>query len=1216
MWFYHKRPPGASAPSRREKWVLRSLILLGLASVVFFGREILRPEHRGEPWLFNLLIFSFAYAILRILWEWYHYWKLSVPPSPPDPVGEKMSVDVLTTYVPGEPKAMVLDTLTAIQQMPYPHQTYLCDEGNDPELKAECERLGVHHVTREKKINAKAGNINNALQQAEGELCLILDPDHIPVPDMLDRLVPYFQDSQIGFVQSVQGYYNIYDNIISKGSAQQTFQFYGPMMMGMNSYGTAQAIGANCLFRRKALNSISGHAAGLAEDMNTSMHLHAKGWQSVYVPEMLTRGLVPNTLSGYYLQQLKWSRGVFELLVTSYPQFFSRFSWRQKIHYGLLPWHYFMGFVFLINFLIPIASLLGGVMPMQINFAYFLLILSPLLASVFLVRQYVQRWVMEEDERGIQIQGGLMAIGTWWVYILGFVFTLIRRKVPYIPTPKDGQDDDVLKLNLPNLALGALTTFAIGYGLYRDFNPYSLGMAGFASFNLGLIAFMLFIGWQNQWRRYKESRPPLRKIFFEIWRLKDAFWRFRRRAYWALRLSALPLLIGFFSLLFYFSRSQQIEQLEPQSTLQFSPSFLPGAGPLAQLNESSVSQLQKIDSRWGHWLRASPAAPAGLRQFSSQHYPLLWLGAKNLAPQSALARYDSILAGYFDPALALLAQSLEERGSPVFIMPLTAPELPAEAQAKEQLARKFGRAWRYVHKKLQGACVANAVWVLPPLAPEELARFFPGNQYTDWLSAYFPAHWGPLALAERYDSIARSAVYSYRLPLLALSEVHSPDLLDFARESNKLQALLPLSGEAGFPLAHFERPLCEAPRRAIPRCPEQGVAQSHPYYAQLKGLNYHKSSDWQASQHPLMRRVSDRDMAMIKDLGLGQIKRYGPGVYDHNVLRSAEAAGLEVIYAFWLGEITDFLGPDPKREALEASIVKTVTERRSEPSIKAWHLGSAQLQSLGRRYAKPDLLYQREAYLLWVNDLASKIKALDPLRPLSIELDHSAYLMENVDYIAHSAPMIDAVGVNFFSATDAKDLEQWPNAARSLFINRLAPGQKASPHTLAVGWLYAAWQDEVFATHVSFDGLLDREGYRKKDYWWLDQTDSLASFPLPEIRILRPAQRSFEGDLRWFRAYLRENESWLPASDSSPYRIRWTLVKVDAFGFPYGQKALGEGPEIRVETPAQGQSYRLRAELFADGYSASESVALSPAVYRGPYLEEWSAAESDYYFQN
>jgi cellulose synthase (UDP-forming) len=191
----------------------------------------------------------------------------------------------------------------------YPHTDYLCDEGNDPVLRQACEALSIRHITRVVKKDAKAGNINNALEQATGEIAVVLDPDHEPSPYLLDRVLGHFEDPNVGFVQSVQAYRNQGDGMISDGAAKQTYLFYGPVMIRMNAYGTTQAIGANCVFRRAALDSIGGHAAGLSEDMHTTMRLYAKGWRSVYVPEILTRGLLPSTLSVYCKQQLKWACG-------------------------------------------------------------------------------------------------------------------------------------------------------------------------------------------------------------------------------------------------------------------------------------------------------------------------------------------------------------------------------------------------------------------------------------------------------------------------------------------------------------------------------------------------------------------------------------------------------------------------------------------------------------------------------------------------------------------------------------------------------------------------------------------------------------------------------------------------------------------------------------------------------------------------------------------
>ncbi|RYZ24748.1 MAG: glycosyltransferase, partial [Sphingobacteriales bacterium] len=269
-----KSIPPVKPPSKRERFTLRLMILLGLASLIFFMENMLKASVRGYLPLYWMLMVTFGFTCLKILHEWYHYFYITVPETPP--TTKPYTVDIFTTFCAGEPYEMIIETLKAIQAITYPHTTYLCDEAGDPYLREVCQRLGVHHITRTDKKGAKAGNINNALTRSSGELCVILDPDHVPFPHFLDPIVTHFNNPEVGYVQIVQAYKNYDEGLIAKGAAQQTYQFYGPMMMTMNRYGTVLAIGANCTFRRTALESIGGHAAGLAEDMHTSMQLHAK----------------------------------------------------------------------------------------------------------------------------------------------------------------------------------------------------------------------------------------------------------------------------------------------------------------------------------------------------------------------------------------------------------------------------------------------------------------------------------------------------------------------------------------------------------------------------------------------------------------------------------------------------------------------------------------------------------------------------------------------------------------------------------------------------------------------------------------------------------------------------------------------------------------------------------------------------------------------------
>ena len=528
-------------PTKLHLFYLRLMILIGVFCMFFFIHSLLRKSVIGYQPLYWLLMSTFAYTFFKLLYEWYHYWSISVPPNLP--VTKQYTVDIFTTFCAGEPYEMIVETLTAIQAISYPHQTFLCDEANDPYLKSVCEKLGVNHITRTRKINAKAGNINNALAQSSGELCVILDPDHVPVPGFLNPIIAHFDNPEIGYVQIVQAYYNQQIGWIAKGAAQQTYQFYGPMMMCMNSYGTVQAIGANCTFRRTALESIGGHAAGLAEDMHTAMQLHARKWKSVYVPAVLTRGLVPATLSAYYKQQLKWSRGVFELLVTSYIKLFRKFSWRQKLHYGLLPLFYLSGFVFLINFSIPVISLFMDVFPLRMDFSEFLIISIPFITSVILIRHFVQQWVMEDNERGFHVVGGLLLIGTWWVFILGFIYTVIRKDVPYIPTPKDIKDEKNLKYNLPNILVLVLSVSAIVYGLYNDWSPFTLFMAGIVSLNCMFMIFMLIASSELKFQGYLDKHTTLFSIVSQLQNVKKHFWLLRRKIYSGVRKISLLLTV-------------------------------------------------------------------------------------------------------------------------------------------------------------------------------------------------------------------------------------------------------------------------------------------------------------------------------------------------------------------------------------------------------------------------------------------------------------------------------------------------------------------------------------------------------------------------------------------------------------------------------------------------------------------------------------------------
>jgi cellulose synthase (UDP-forming) len=224
--------------------------------------------------------------------------------------------------------------------------------------------------------HAKAGNINYALfcGHTEGEFVLTLDADHILKPQFLQRVVPYFFtfnlelgkyiSNRIAFVQTPQDFHNL-----PKGDpfGHSAHLFYGPIQQGKDGLNAAFYTGTNAILRREALMSVGikrfsrklrrnqeyidqfeliGALAtnSITEDMNTAMHLHANGWQSVYHNELLAEGLAPDDLGSTLKQRLRWAQGTIQVLMLDNPLTLKGLSIWQRLQYFQTMYSYFAGF--------------------------------------------------------------------------------------------------------------------------------------------------------------------------------------------------------------------------------------------------------------------------------------------------------------------------------------------------------------------------------------------------------------------------------------------------------------------------------------------------------------------------------------------------------------------------------------------------------------------------------------------------------------------------------------------------------------------------------------------------------------------------------------------------------------------------------------------------------------------------------------------------------
>ena len=502
--FRHRR---ARPVSNWERWLVAVLLFLGLQSVAYFGQWWFRLEHVNNVALFVILSMATWYGISRLLIGWYNAFHVEQPDPIEAPPG--LRVAIFTTSAPGEPYGMFVRTLAAAHEVRYPHTTYLLDDTGDPRFAQLAREMGAVHLEIVGVPGAKAGKINRALELTNEDFILVLDPDHIPFPNFLDRVLGYFSDESVGFVQVAQAYYNAPQSFVARAAAEQTFAFYGPTMQGMHGTGTAVAIGANCTFRRKALESIGGHGIGLAEDLVTSIRLHAAGWKSIYVPEVVSRGLVPADLDSFLRQQLKWSRGVHEVLFREYPRAFRRLTAHQKISYLMIGSYYVVGLTTLIYLSIPLIYLWFGAQPAAILLADYLKHALPIGLLGASIYRFVQRWLCDPvRERGWHWRGTLMKLGSWNVLLRGLVLAIRGVDVPYIPTRKERHRGHFWSLARVPLITIAVSIGTIVWTIIRQlfFVPESevlittevtVGMVMFLMINIVLMSGRVYAAWTD-----------------------------------------------------------------------------------------------------------------------------------------------------------------------------------------------------------------------------------------------------------------------------------------------------------------------------------------------------------------------------------------------------------------------------------------------------------------------------------------------------------------------------------------------------------------------------------------------------------------------------------------------------------------------------------------------------------------------------------------------
>jgi cellulose synthase (UDP-forming) len=464
--------PGARLAWRPLQRSTRVAIIGALAAALFYQLFLLNPAYRGPAWLWITMLAAEGLTALHLIGTW---WTILAHDDRDEPVDATVwrnrlrahspapSIDVFITAY-GEEPALVRRTVIAARTMDLAHRTVLLDDGDSDELRDIAAAEGVDYFRRDGGAHAKAGNVNAGLARTEGEFVVIFDADHVPDRSFLISVLPRFHDPDVAFVQSPQSYLNNV-NLVASGSGEAQRIFYELVCPGKNHFNAAFCVGTNVMFRRLALDTIGGIWTGSnSEDIWTSIELHKRGWKSIYVPQVLARGLAPEDVPSYLKQQLRWASGGFEVLLRG--KLFRRgtgLTLDQRLQYLFCGTHYLLSVAMLTFMLFPALYLLFALSPIRADGFAWATHYLPFQATVLLVT-----WL---QSGGFKPSAIVASIGAAPVHLRALGAVLVGRRAKWKVTNAGGSGARSLWAVMPLVALLILNVTAIVVGILVMADP-------------------------------------------------------------------------------------------------------------------------------------------------------------------------------------------------------------------------------------------------------------------------------------------------------------------------------------------------------------------------------------------------------------------------------------------------------------------------------------------------------------------------------------------------------------------------------------------------------------------------------------------------------------------------------------------------------------------------------------------------------------------------
>ncbi|ABL79125.1 glycosyltransferase family 2 protein [Thermofilum pendens] len=229
----------------------------------------------------------------------------------------------VTVIVPSKDEGRRVERcLNAILSSDYPLEkleVIVVDASSDGYVEEIVRRAGERYpgavrLIREEEPRGKPAALNRALREATGEVVAVFDADSVPERDAIRRAVKHLEEPGVAAVQGKTLVLNERESVLARVASKEEKAWFHALIRGRERLGLFVPLTGSCQFvKRSALEEVGGwREDALAEDLELSMDLLARGYRVKYANDVVSWQEAPTSLRSLAVQRNRWYRGYME----------------------------------------------------------------------------------------------------------------------------------------------------------------------------------------------------------------------------------------------------------------------------------------------------------------------------------------------------------------------------------------------------------------------------------------------------------------------------------------------------------------------------------------------------------------------------------------------------------------------------------------------------------------------------------------------------------------------------------------------------------------------------------------------------------------------------------------------------------------------------------------------------------------------------------------